>query len=301
MTKSEVPETKNSEEPLVTAEAFEEASTHTTAAAPTAMHAHPRSRPAGRRPRPASQAPTPAQQQAASLARSASRRARIKRATSRLPRYDVRMAWYKSRWPVILFLLQFALVALAVADNLPVVDIFNTAITGAVQGLRGNLDPLIVALTTLGDVPYMAAICLVVGLILLIFRRWSSLVFFIVNVLLAVGFAHALKFIFAIPRPSAETLVALPSSYSFPSAHSLTSMVVLGLVGLLIFRALYRKGAQADHAAIPGILLVILALFIGVSRIYVGVHWPSDVLAGWLLAGAWLSFASALYVYEPKK
>lgn len=318
----ETPETQQTEEPLVTAEAFEEASVHASVnpsrrarkqdrkqarklarqqqraqarRARAAEAARPR---APRAPRP-TQAPTPAQQQAAALERSAARRARFKQAASRLPRYDVRMAWYKSRWPFIIFLLQFALVAIAVADSLPVVDLFNTAISTTIQGIRGNLDPLVIALTTLGDVPYMAAICLVICLILLIFRRWSSLWFFIVNVLLAVAFVHVLKLVFAIPRPGADTLVALPSSYSFPSAHSFTSLIVLGLIGLFIFRALQRKGTPKGPALIPAILLCLVALLIGLSRIYVGVHWPSDVLAGWLLAATWLSFASALYLYEP--
>lgn len=210
------------------------------------------------------------------------------------------MAWYKSRWPFIIFLVQFALVAIAVADNLPVVDLFNTAISTTIQSIRGNLDPLVIALTTLGDAPCMIVICLVVYLILLAFRRWSTMCFFVANVLLAVGFVHVLKLIFAVPRPGAETLVALPSSYSFPSAHSFMSLIVLGLIGLLIFRALYRKGMSKGPALIPAIFLGLVALLIGLSRIYVGVHWPSDVLAGWLLAATWLSFASALYLYEPQ-
>ena len=54
-------------------------------------------------------------------------------------------------------------------------------------------------------------------------------------------------------------------------------------------------------AIVPGIILVIFAILIGISRIYVGVHWPSDVLGGWLLAGMWLPFASALYTVARAK
>lgn len=56
---------------------------------------------------------------------------------------------------------------------------------------------------------------------------------------------------------------------------------------------------QRGHRA--GIILVIFAILIGISRIYVGVHWPSDVLGGWLLAGMWLPFASALYTVGARK
>ena len=134
-----------------------------------------------------------------------------------------------------------------------------------------------------------------VCLILYIGKKWDSLAFFFTNVVLAVVCVQALKLLFSVPRPGDETLVALPITFSFPSAHSFCSLVVLGMIGLLIFRALIRHGISRRVAMIPGIILLFAALLIGISRIYVGVHWPSDVLGGWLLAGAWLSFAGALY------
>ena len=225
----------------------------------------------------------------------------LEQAFRNLLRLDAGAAWRATRIPLVAFFLCFALLALAIADQAPAIDSFNATINALVHGTRGMLDGFFVTITTLGDLLPMTALCLIVCAILAIARKWDSLAFFATNVLLAVVCVQALKFIFAVPRPGAETLVPIPGSFSFPSAHSFCSLIVLGMIGLLIFRALNRKGVPCNVAIVPGIILVIFAILIGISRIYVGVHWPSDVLGGWLLAGMWLPFASALYTVGARK
>lgn len=225
----------------------------------------------------------------------------LEQAFRNLLRLDAGEAWRATRIPLVAFFLCFALLALAVVDQAPAIDSFNATINALVQGARGALDSFFVTITMLGDLLPMTALCLVVCAILAIARKWDSLAFFATNVLLAVVCVQALKFIFAVPRPGAETLVPIPGSFSFPSAHSFCSLIVFGMIGLPIFRALNRKGVPYNVAIVPGIILVIFAILIGISRIYVGVHWPSDVLGGWLLAGMWLPFASALYTVGARK
>ena len=225
----------------------------------------------------------------------------LEQAFRNLLRLDAGAAWRATRIPLVAFFLCFALLALAIADQAPAIDSFNATINALVHGTRGMLDGFFVTITTLGDLLPMTALCLIVCAILVIARKWDSLAFFATNVILAVVCVQALKFIFAVPRPGAETLVPIPGSFSFPSAHSFCSLIVLGMIGLLIFRALNRKGVPYNVAIVPGIILVIFAILIGISRIYVGVHWPSDVLGGWLLAGMWLPFASALYTVGARK
>ena len=225
----------------------------------------------------------------------------LEQAFRNLLRLDAGEAWRATRIPLVAFFLCFALLALAVVDQAPAIDSFNATINALVQGARGALDSFFVTITMLGDLLPMTALCLVVCAILAIARKWDSLAFFATNVILAVVCVQALKFIFAVPRPGAETLVPIPGSFSFPSAHSFCSLIVFGMIGLLIFRALNRKGVSYNVAIVPGIILVIFAILIGISRIYVGVHWPSDVLGGWLLAGMWLPFASALYTVGARK
>jgi undecaprenyl-diphosphatase len=81
--------------------------------------------------------------------------------------------------------------------------------------------------------------------------------------------------------------VALPESPSFPSGHSLESAAVYGALGLLTARRLRRRAARAGAAA-GGFLL---AALVGVSRVYLGVHYATDVLAGWA-AGTALALAA---------
>lgn len=225
----------------------------------------------------------------------------LEQAFRNLLRLDAGEVWRATRIPLVAFFLCFALLALAVVDQAPAIDSFNATINALVQGARGALDSFFVTITMLGDLLPMTALCLVICAILAIARKWDSLAFFATNVILAVVCVQALKFIFAVPRPGAETLVPIPGSFSFPSAHSFCSLIVFGMIGLLIFRALNRKGVSYNVAIVPGIILVIFAILIGISRIYVGVHWPSDVLGGWLLAGMWLPFASALYTVGARK
>lgn len=81
-------------------------------------------------------------------------------------------------------------------------------------------------------------------------------------------------------RPPAADWITHPSGFAFPSGHTTTSaLVAVGLAAVLHRRA-RRPVTRAVAVAVPGLW----AFAVGVSRIYLGVHWPSDVLAGWLLA-----------------
>lgn len=175
----------------------------------------------------------------------------LEQAFRNLLRLDAGEAWRATRIPLVAFFLCFALLALAVVDQAPAIDSFNATINALVQGARGALDSFFVTITMLGDLLPMTALCLVVCAILAIARKWDSVAFFATNVLLAVVCVQALKFIFAVPRPGAETLVPIPGSFSFPSAHSFCSLIVFGMIGLLIFRALNRKGVPYNVAIVP--------------------------------------------------
>jgi len=87
----------------------------------------------------------------------------------------------------------------------------------------------------------------------------------------------ALKQIFAAPRPDLLPHLDIVNTYSFPSGHAAGNMMIFGALALLAGR---RGGYWAAGA--------IIAL-IGVSRVWLGVHWPSDVLAGWIEGLGWLA------------
>ena len=95
-------------------------------------------------------------------------------------------------------------------------------------------------------------------------------------------FNRIIKLIFKRPRPEESLHLIEEGGYSFTSEHSITSMVVFGLLIYLVRKYVRnRKAANILTAA-----LAVPWIFIGLSRIYMGVHFPSDVLAGWALGAA---------------
>jgi membrane-associated phospholipid phosphatase len=84
-------------------------------------------------------------------------------------------------------------------------------------------------------------------------------------------------------RPPAADFAAHATSYSFPSGHTASSAVAAGLLGW----GLLRAWPNARGRIFAG-LAALVALAVGGTRVYLGVHWPSDVLGGWLFAGVWL-------------
>jgi undecaprenyl-diphosphatase len=92
-----------------------------------------------------------------------------------------------------------------------------------------------------------------------------------------------LKGLYERPRPSIVTAIDPPGDESFPSGHSMISSALYLTLGSLIARALPKRRLRI-FAVVTG---AFLALLIGVSRLYLGVHYPTDVLAGWTVGCAW--------------
>ena len=109
------------------------------------------------------------------------------------------------------------------------------------------------------------------------------------------------KELVARPRPDAVNWLAVESTYSFPSGHSCTSMIFWVAMAVLLGRFLIIKNKKIASVFLR-IGFVAFAGLIGVSRVYIGVHFPSDVVGGWLLAGTILIVCFALYdKYWPVK
>ncbi|ASN05432.1 phosphatase PAP2 family protein [Virgibacillus necropolis] len=108
---------------------------------------------------------------------------------------------------------------------------------------------------------------------------------------------HLLKSIFEVARPELEPLVHA-SYYSFPSGHSMNSMAFFGLLAFLLSRYISRSKAQSAWIWTSAAILIFL---IGLSRVYLGVHFPLDVLGGFAAGGAWLLLSICIHSFLPLK
>ena len=173
------------------------------------------------------------------------------------------------------FLLFFILTILEETKH---IQWFDDFIYQAILKLRCvPLDAFFKTITHIGDTLPVIVI-IVIALILL--KEYKDRLLFGGSTLLTIGLNQILKHILQRPRPPIEERLITQGGYAYPSGHS---MVALCIYGILIY-FVNQKVKDKKKRIIVTILLSILILLIGISRIYVRVHWPSDVLGGCLLS-----------------
>lgn len=118
---------------------------------------------------------------------------------------------------------------------------------------------------------------------LLIGRHYSAALLVLVATGGGAVLSSFLKDFYARPRPHVVPHLSHVTSYSFPSGHSLLSAVVYLTLGALLARLVQRRWAKVYFVGVA----VLLTLLVGLSRVYLGVHYPTDVVAGWSAGVTW--------------
>ncbi len=161
---------------------------------------------------------------------------------------------------------------------------FDTFVRTAVHQLATpGLTRLMQIFSFLGSVAAVTAMCLVAICVSLYFRRARTAALLAITMLGVAALDVALKYAFHRPRPVAF-FGATPSSYSFPSGHALGSLCFYGILAAILAARARGRGAKFW----VWMSAVILVGMIGFSRIYLGVHYPSDVIAGYCAAAVWV-------------
>ncbi|KKQ80280.1 MAG: Phosphoesterase PA-phosphatase related protein [Parcubacteria group bacterium GW2011_GWC2_38_7] len=159
-------------------------------------------------------------------------------------------------------------------------------ILNLVQVLREPVFSKIMALITyFGGWPNVLVGVACVGAVLFIQKRWHYLSTLFIAVGLGELFVALTKVIIARPRPPLVNALAPEQTYSFPSGHSFVAIAFYGLLAYFIFISV--KNCWVRALSVIGALTIIFS--IGFSRIYLGAHWPSDVLSSYAVGTAWLA------------
>lgn len=160
---------------------------------------------------------------------------------------------------------------------------FDTAIREWVYSCRnGLLNAIFIPVTYMGNwqtITLLALILLAVPAV----RYRIGLPFAVIS-LASTGIYKLVKELFQRPRPELAVRLIEQGGYSFPSGHSMNCIVCYGILIYLLRRYCPNK----QTANVLTVLLSLLILLIGFSRVYVGVHFPTDILGRWSLGSAFL-------------
>jgi undecaprenyl-diphosphatase len=158
----------------------------------------------------------------------------------------------------------------------------------------GWLEELMRDITALGSTGVLTFITLAVAGFLALDRKSHAALFVVVAVGGGMLLSTALKLGFDRPRPDLVPHGSIVYTASFPSGHSMLAAVVYLTLGALLARVQPRFVLKLYLLG----LAILLTVAVGTSRVYLGVHWPTDVLAGWAVGAAWALFcwAAALWL-----
>jgi undecaprenyl-diphosphatase len=174
---------------------------------------------------------------------------------------------------------------------------FDQQVTDAVVSWRTpGRDIFFWGVTLLGNAVFLGTLTAAIVVALLIWGLRTRAILVAGGLIVAQVLSSLTKYAYQRPRPPEDVmLIGAPASHSFPSGHALVTLVFFVLVIFLVRSCLHRaegrsggrRGARPALKVVAVAVGLVLVAAIGFSRIYLGVHWTSDVLAGWILGGAW--------------
>lgn len=138
-------------------------------------------------------------------------------------------------------------------------------------------------ITVLGGYTVIVLVTAIVLALLLMAGKKKAALFLFLTLVCGSILSSVLKLLFDRPRPDLVSHFDRTFTSSFPSAHAMVSMIAWLTLAVIAVRFVNRARLRVFILACA----VIIAVMIGVSRVYLGVHWPSDVLAGWSMGIAW--------------
>lgn len=146
------------------------------------------------------------------------------------------------------------------------------------------LDTFVVATTDIGYIWFVGLAALIILLVCIRKKAYTSALIAVVSMAGSAAISVLLKLVFQRDRPALWERLVTENSYSFPSGHAMASASLAGVIIVLLWPTKYR------YPALVGAGLYML--YVGFTRLYLGVHYPSDILAGWLVTGVWVAITT---------
>ncbi|WP_108483314.1 phosphatase PAP2 family protein [Oceaniglobus ichthyenteri] len=152
-------------------------------------------------------------------------------------------------------------------------------------------------ITALGGTGVLTFLTLAVSGFLWLRGERRSMVFLLLSVGTGIALSTALKLGFDRPRPDLVPHGSAVYTASFPSGHSLMAALVYLTLAVLVMRTVKQRRMRAYLA----FLAVLVVVSVGISRVYMGVHWPTDVLAGWTVGAGWAIFCALVATWLERR
>jgi undecaprenyl-diphosphatase len=146
-------------------------------------------------------------------------------------------------------------------------------------------------ITALGSTTVLLLVTALVIVYLVLGRRLRTALFVFAATAGGIALGGLLKLIYARPRPDLVPHLVDVTTSSFPSGHATDSALTYLTLAALLARTVPDRASRIFIIAAA----ILLTLLIGGSRVYLGVHWPSDVVAGWTIGAAWAIACSLVY------
>lgn len=171
---------------------------------------------------------------------------------------------------------------------------FDTAVIGFVQGLEAPwLTSIMKVFTWIGSGNVVASIALIGFIVLYFLLRYRLQAILLIAVVAgSVSLNRALKVYFKRERPEIHRIMDA-NGFSFPSGHSMMAFALYAIIAYIA----WRNVKTPMRRVVLVLFTAFMIITIGTSRIYLGVHYPSDIVGGFAASALWVTIAISVYAY----